>query len=287
MSFRSMVHWGLQPLMLVIVLLIWGLAPENAGVYLPIIIGVQVVLGVLEYQIPARPDWLHPGKERFGDVIVVALLIVASGMVAIYFDAVLTARLEAVRQNLGLDIWPHEWPLVIQLLMVFFFSEFIWYWIHRAEHRFNFFWRISGHGAHHSFKKLGALNFGLNHPLELFLIALPAVLIELTFGVGIAAAGAAVLATTQASIAHANLDLNSRGIGWLFTTNEYHIHHHSVVLEESNTNYGCSAIIWDRIFGTFEAGKTLETGTGPTEPTLWQKFIMPVKEPGDTATAPS
>ncbi len=59
MNFKSLVYWGLQPILLVGVLLAWSLDPENAGLYLPILIAVHLVLGVLEYQIPARPDWLH------------------------------------------------------------------------------------------------------------------------------------------------------------------------------------------------------------------------------------
>jgi sterol desaturase/sphingolipid hydroxylase (fatty acid hydroxylase superfamily) len=55
---------------------------------------------------------------------------------------------------------------------------------------------------------------------------------------------------------HSNLDLDSKGIGWLFTTNGYHFRHHSRVFEESNTNYGCAAIVWDRVFGTFAEGPT-------------------------------
>ena len=105
-------------------------------------------------------------------------------------------------------------------------------------------------------------------------------------GTGAAAAGAAILTVTQASIAHANIALNTRWIGLLFTTNKYHICHHSVVLEESNTNYGCSAIIWDRVFKTFLDKTTGEAGTGATEPTMWGKFLMPFKEPEDTAIAP-
>ena len=89
-----------------------------------------------------------------------------------------------------------------------------------------------------------------------------------------------------ASIAHSNLDLNTKVIGWLFTTNRYHIHHHSMVLAESNTNYGCSAIVWDRLFRTFSDAETREAGTGPTEPSLWEKLIMPLRQPADTAIAP-
>ncbi len=53
------------------------------------------------------------------------ILVVASGMVAVYYDYALADHLSVMRENLGLDIWPHEWPLIVQLLMVFFFSEFI------------------------------------------------------------------------------------------------------------------------------------------------------------------
>jgi sterol desaturase/sphingolipid hydroxylase (fatty acid hydroxylase superfamily) len=90
----------------------------------------------------------------------------------------------------------------------------------------------------------------------------------------------------RAHLAHCNLDLNTRGIGWLFTTNRYHIHHHSMVMAESNTNYGCSAIVWDRVFGTFADARTVAAGTGPTEPTLWQQVLMPLREPADTSIAP-
>ena len=198
----------------------------------------------------------------------------------------LAAPLDAWRERNGLNIWPHELPLIVQLFLVFFISEFFWYWIHRLEHRFYFVWRLSGHGAHHSFKRLGALNAGLNHPLELFFLAIPPAIVEFVFGSGIASAGAAILTVTQASIAHTNLRMNTKVIGWLFTTNRYHIRHHSAVLEESNTNYGCAAILWDRVFGTFVDSDIVDAGTGPTEPTLWQKFVMPVKEPTDTAIAP-
>lgn len=161
------------------------------------------------------------------------------------------------------------------------------YWIHRAEHRWYFVWRVSGHGAHHSFKKLNALNFGLNHPLELFFLAIPAALMEVIFGVELAAVGASILLVTQASIVHSNLNMSSKWVDWVFTTNRHHIRHHSVVLEDSNINYGCGTLIWDRVFGTFIDSSTRECGVGPTEPTLVQKLFMPVREPSDTAVAPS
>ncbi len=276
----------LQPAILVAVMALWFSNPEEPLIYPIVLATVHVLLGVIEHWMPARPDWLQPAREKLMNVVLVVVLTIGIGIVAGWYDMLLREPLAELRAILHLDIWPHDWPLFAQVLLVFFTGEFIWYWLHRMEHRWALVWRISGHGVHHSFKKLGGLNFGLNHPLEFFFLVAPSAFVELLFGVGIAAAGASILAVVQASIAHANIRMNSRVIGWLFTTNEYHIHHHSVVMEESNTNYGCAAIVWDRLFGTFEPGPTREAGTGPTEPTLWRKALMPFREPDDTAIAP-
>jgi sterol desaturase/sphingolipid hydroxylase (fatty acid hydroxylase superfamily) len=285
-TFSLAVKWLLQPAAIVLILGYWAGEPGNPFAFAVTIGSLHVVLGALEHLYPARPGWLIDGWEKVRNVCIVIILTIAIGFVGTLYDAVLREPLGQVRASLHLDVWPQHWPLIAQVFGVFFLSEFIWYWFHRAEHRWHLVWRLSGHGAHHAFKRLGALNFGLNHPLELFQIVLPAAIVELTFGVGVAAAGAALLGAAQASMAHSNLDLNTRVVGWLFTTNRYHIHHHSMVLEESNTNYGCSAIVWDRLFGTFSDAPTVEAGTGATEPTLWQKLLMPVREPADTAIAP-
>ena len=194
--------------------------------------------------------------------------------------------LSDMRSLLGMDVWPHHWPMIGQVILAFFLSELIWYWFHRAEHRWSLVWRLSGHGAHHSFKNLSALNFGANHPLEYFVLLAPSAIVELLFGAGAAIGGAAILLVTQASIVHSNIPTNSKGIGWLLTTNHYHIHHHSLVIEESNTNYGCAIILWDRLFGTFSDNNTIETGIGPSEPSMWNKLLIPLKEPADSQISP-
>jgi sterol desaturase/sphingolipid hydroxylase (fatty acid hydroxylase superfamily) len=268
------------------VLTVWSFYRESASTYLLILVGAQLFLGLLEPWFPARPDWTQHAREKLTNISVVVIVGIGTLVVAGMYVSLLAEPLATLRVAMHMDIWPTDWPIIVQVFMVFFISEFIWYWAHRAEHRWTLVWRLSGHGAHHSFKRLGAINFGANHPLEMFLLVLPSALVELFFGAGLAAAGAAVLTVVQASMAHTNIKMNTRWIGLLFTTNAYHFRHHSTVLEESNTNYGCSTIIWDRLFGTFEEGPVVEAGTGPTEPTLWQKFMMPIKEPEDTAIAP-
>lgn len=256
-------------------------------IYPLILIGVQVVLGIIEYQLPARPDWLLPAKEKTGVILLVVFIFFYSAMVAApFYASTLDPALSDLRNQLGIDLWPHEWPMIPQVILAFFMSELIWYWFHRAEHRWPIVWRLSGHGAHHSFKNLGAINYGANHPLEYFVLLVPSAIVELLFGAGAAIGGAAILLVTQASIVHSNIPTNSKVIGWLLTTNRYHIHHHSLVLEESNTNYGCAVILWDRLFGTFSDKHTKETGIGPSEPNIWNKFLMPIREPTDSQISP-
>jgi len=279
-------YYGLQPALLLFALTLWSTLPSPDVAFLVGLFTAQGIMGILESRHPARPEWKIGARLRGVQIMVFIALLAVGAEIGDLYSSHLAAPLSELRAGWNMHIWPHAWPSLVQLLMVFFMSEFIWYWIHRAAHRWPLAWRVSGHGAHHAFKKLGTLNGGLNHPFELLWLLFPAATIELLFGVGGAASGAALLVATQAAVVHANVHLNNAGIGSLLTTGRHHIHHHSVVLEESNTNYGCAIILWDRIFGTYSNGATTEIGTGPTEPSLWQKFQMPFVEPDDTATAP-
>ncbi|MEM6709172.1 MAG: sterol desaturase family protein [Pseudomonadota bacterium] len=287
-TMRTLIKYGLQPTVTLVVLALWASDPESLWLFPAVLVGLQLLLGVLEVLYPRQRSWIQGPSEK---AVLVTVFFVTGvfGVAAVeplYAETVRPA-LDAIRAALGLDVWPHQWPLMLQALLAFFLSEFIWYWIHRAEHRWHGFWRLSGHGSHHAFHNLNAINATANHPLEILLVlSLPAAIVELVFGAGAAIGGSVLLLITQAFMAHANLDLNTRVIGWLFTVNRYHIHHHSAVLAESNTNFGCGAIVWDRLFGTFSDADTQQTGTGPTQPSLWRIFLMPYREPEDTQTAP-
>ena len=54
-------------------------------------------------------------------------------------------------------------------------------------------------------------------------------------------------------------------------------------MAQSNTNYGCAAIVWDRLFGTFLDQGIVEAGTDQPSRLCGR---MPVREPEDTAVVP-
>jgi sterol desaturase/sphingolipid hydroxylase (fatty acid hydroxylase superfamily) len=280
------VEYGLQPALLAGALLVWMPLRERPELYLFVLVAAQVVLGALEHLYPARTDWVQGPGEKLANVALVAGFTAFAGAVTLLYRGGLSEPLGELRAELGLDLWPGDWPLAARVMLAFLASELVWYGIHRSEHRFVWLWRVSGHAVHHSFKRLNAINFNANHPLEAFLILIPMTLITLLFGAGEEAGAASLLVVVNASVVHSNLKLNAKGIGWLFTTNAYHFRHHSKVFEESNTNYGCAAIVWDRLFGTFAQGTTHELGIGPSEPRLWEKLLLPIRQPRDVTVAP-
>src|SRR5690606_27771427 len=120
-------------------------------------------------------------------------------------------------------------------------ADFVYYWIHRAIHRSGTFWRVSGHGFHHAFHNLHAVNVGSNHPFEILYLVLPLVLIGVVCGAPAdAVAGAGVLASVNATLAHSNVRMDTPGFNRVITSSNQHRRHHSSVFEDSNTNFACN-----------------------------------------------
>jgi sterol desaturase/sphingolipid hydroxylase (fatty acid hydroxylase superfamily) len=157
-------------------------------------------------------------------------------------------------------------------------AELIGYWAHRVQHRFLFFWRI--HATHHHLTKMSAARANRGHPLEFLGLYLGSAIALAFLGASDEVVGVfVVISASTGYICHANLPLRSGLFGWLFNTPEWHQLHHSLDYDESNTNYGCVIIIWDRIFGTFSDKKTIErvgNGTG-RRLSLIEQYLLPFR----------
>ena len=180
-------YYGLQPGLIVAALAVWFYLPNKDTAFLLVIVGTQLLLEMLESLYPYRLKWRQPKLEKIRNVVLfVVIFLFLSVPVFIVYENLLSEPLKELRASLGFNIWPHDQPILLQIAFAFLVSEFLWYWIHRAEHRWSVVWRLSGHGAHHSFKRLGAINAGLNHPLELFFILLPSAVLRCMFVCAIA-----------------------------------------------------------------------------------------------------
>lgn len=274
------IRFGLHPLALAAALGIWWSFGQGMESVLVVFVALQLGLWVLQRLAPAKPDWQQSPLETIALLAAAIALTFATGAFSEMHEALIGATGWRINDG-GLAAW----PLPVQIVLIFFGSDLIYYWIHRAIHRWPLFWRISGHGMHHAFQRPHAANAGVTHPLEALWLAMPVALIATLFGPSQEAlTGAIVLLTTNASLAHANLAMATPGLRWFITSSDQHRRHHSVVFEESNSNYACNAIIWDRLFGTYAEGPVAQTGIGPHQPDAVALLALPFREPADADT---
>jgi sterol desaturase/sphingolipid hydroxylase (fatty acid hydroxylase superfamily) len=134
-------------------------------------------------------------------------------------------------------------------VMVFVLRDFVYYWVHRAEHRVGVLW--AAHLVHHSPETMGFTNavrvpwmealykpwFGLWMPLLGF-DPLAAVALD-------------VAAATYAQLYHTTATRRSRVLDRFVVTPSTHRVHHGSNPEYLDKNFGAVLIVWDRWFGTY------------------------------------
>ncbi|TXS95570.1 sterol desaturase family protein [Parahaliea maris] len=226
-----------------------------------------------------REDWELSPREFAED----AFWIAGSGLLWVplyvdYYKTPISEGFRAVRDLAPLDIELAPQSvigLVFGAILVRTLAEFIYYWLHRAQHESLFWWRI--HATHHHITKMGAARSDRTHPLEFL-----ALMIGTPIILALTGASDALIAVTGAFgffsgyLNHANLPLRSGIYGLYFTTAEQHHLHHSRDMDSSNSNYGCTIIIWDRIFGTYSGRTDIEAigaGTGKAL-SIWDQYKM-------------
>ena len=163
---------------------------------------------------------------------------------------VMLAGAAKLTEWLGFTLWPTHWPLLAQLALALILSQFFEYWLHRMMHEQPLLWRL--HATHHSPSRLYWLNAGRFHPLDTaasFTVAMTPLLLL--------GASADVMFMVTVWIAvhglfqHANIKVRLGPLNYIFSMAELHRWHHSLRLEEANSNYGNNIILWDLVFGTF------------------------------------
>ncbi len=237
------------------------------------------LLLIAERLIPRRDDWLLNWRDAAEDAFwVFATYLIWVPIYHEYYDTPISNAFALLREA---SAFPFRLEadtitgLLAAAMVGILAAEFIGYWAHRIQHRFMFFWRI--HATHHHITKMSVARADRTHPLEFLGLNLGTAVALAYLGASAdVVAVVIVFRTATAHVNHANLPLRSGVFGWVFNTAEWHLLHHSCVYEESNTNYGCTVILWDRIFGTFSGKTSVErvgNGTGEKLSLLTQLTI--------------
>jgi sterol desaturase/sphingolipid hydroxylase (fatty acid hydroxylase superfamily) len=136
--------------------------------------------------------------------------------------------------------------LVVLTLVVF---DFFYYWFHRMQHTFSFFWEF--HKIHHSIKNLNSI-VSYHHVLEEF-FRIPFITIPIAILIKIDAPTLAILSSFFAvygQFIHMNSKINLGPLRLFFADNYYHRIHHSLEESHHNKNYSAFFPLWDILFKT-------------------------------------
>jgi len=160
--------------------------------------------------------------------------------------------------TLAVSVWVYQhrlWTVPFTwwaFVLIFFAEDLCYYWFHRISHESRWLW--AAHVNHHSSQHYN-LSTALRQTWTGFLsggwlLWLPLAL--LGFHPALIAFQAGVSLVYQFWIHTEAID-RLGPLEWILNTPSHHRVHHAINLKYLDKNYGGILILWDRIFGTFEA----------------------------------
>lgn len=152
---------------------------------------------------------------------------------------------------LNLTLAPHGLAVVASLLLL----DFALYAQHVLMHKWPLLWRL--HQVHHTDLEFDVTTAVRFHPLEIVLSMLYKVMCILLIGADPASVIVfEIILNGAATFNHSNVAIQpalDRKLRWLIITPDMHRIHHSALRVETDSNYGFSISLWDRLCRTYTA----------------------------------
>lgn len=219
---------------------------------LGIFAAVLVLMAILETALPKR-ERVQRRKSRWltnlSLVVINSIVLRLMGPVAAIFvaDYAIENGWGLLRQS------PISLPLLLEITLVVVLLDLSIYVQHVASHRIPVLWRL--HKVHHADRDIDVTTGIRFHPIEVSLSMVYKCVIILLLGpLALSVVVFEIILNASAMFNHANIKLPKRldNILRLFiVTPDMHRVHHSVIPDETNSNYGFFLPIWDRLFKTY------------------------------------
>jgi sterol desaturase/sphingolipid hydroxylase (fatty acid hydroxylase superfamily) len=146
-----------------------------------------------------------------------------------------------------------ELPGWLVILLSVMGLDLVIYWQHVMFHALPSLWRL--HKVHHADRDFDVTTGLRFHPIEIFLsMGIKVAAIALLGAPPVAVLIFEVLLNATAMFNHGNVSLPrplDRLLRWVVVTPDMHRVHHSVIIQETNSNYGFNLPWWDYLFGTY------------------------------------
>ena len=179
------------------------------------------------------------------DTLVVRLLF---PITAVALALVCEARGWGLLQNVPLPGW-------LSIPLAFIALDLAIYLQHILFHAVPVLWRL--HRMHHADQDIDVTTGLRFHPIEIVLSMVIKLAVVAALGAPVIAVLAFELVLNATSMFnHSNVAMPlglDRVMRWLVVTPDMHRVHHSVVVRETNSNFGFNLPWWDRLFGTYRS----------------------------------
>ena len=256
-------------------------------VRLSVFLGVLLLVALWELIAPRRPLLDNKKRRWFTNLSLVLIDSAALRLIFPIFPVALAQIAEARGWGIFNTFHMTSWLKVILTVIIL---DFIIYLQHLLFHHIPFLWRL--HRMHHTDLDLDVTSGNRFHPLEIII----SMLIKMAAVVILGAPAQAVLAfevilNACAMFNHGNIKLPEpldRLLRLFLVTPDMHRVHHSIIVRETNSNFGFNLPWWDRICGTYRSqpekghlGMTigLKEYRDPQRLTLIRLLIQPFSRP--------
>ncbi|MBL1142526.1 MAG: sterol desaturase family protein [Proteobacteria bacterium] len=144
-------------------------------------------------------------------------------------------------------------PLFPSVLLTIIIFDFLIYIQHVVFHKLAFLWRV--HRVHHTDLEFDVTTGIRFHPIEIILSMFYKLIAVYLIGpLAFSIILYEIMLNAAALFSHSNILLNAkleRILRAIFVTPDMHRIHHSVIRNETDSNYGNIFSIWDKVFKTY------------------------------------
>lgn len=214
--------------------------------------GVFVLVAIAEIALPRRTlkasktiRWINNLGLVFLNTILLRLLFPAAAV-----------GMAAFAQVNGWGLLNHlQPPFILAVIISVIAMDMVIYLQHVMVHAIPILWRL--HMVHHVDPDYDVTTGARFHPIEIILSLLIKFATIIVLGPPIVGVMIfEILLNATAMFNHGNLRLPTgldHVLRWFVVTPDMHRVHHSVIPEETNSNFGFNLPWWDRVFGTYKA----------------------------------
>lgn len=228
------------------------LVEHEAAIRLSAFLTIFAVMATWEILLPARRLVVGKAHRWLSNIAIVVLNTV---IVRLIFPTAAVGFALYVEVNeiglLHLTNWPLWWTVPLSVVLL----DLVIYLQHVMVHAIPALWRI--HRMHHADLDFDVTTGARFHPLEIILsMLIKFAAIALIGPPVVAVVLFEVILNATSMFNHANVSLPRTLDRWLrffIVTPDMHRVHHSIEMDESNSNFGFNLPWWDRLFGTYRS----------------------------------